>query len=189
MNRRWVGLGTLAAAIGLAFSAAGAPAVPQPPASNRPVPIETPLGGAEHIELQPQPDGSFRYLVIDGPNPVQSLTPDQFAQQLYRDYTSRSWLDRVLNISSPIGIAWVSLGFLGQLLFAGRMVVQWLASERNSRSVVPEVFWWMSLVGSAMLLAYFGWRKDIVGVSGQTMGSLIYVRNLVLIHRSRAAPH
>ncbi len=189
MNRRWVGLGILAAAIGLAFSAAWAATAPQPPTPNRPVPIETPLGGAQQIQLQPQPDGSFRYLLTDGRNPVQSLTPDQFAQQLYSDYTSRGWLDRVLNISSPIGIAWVSLGFLGQLLFAGRMVVQWLASERNSRSVVPEVFWWMSLIGSVMLLAYFSWRKDIVGISGQTMGGLIYVRNLVLIHRSRAAPH
>lgn len=189
MNRRRLGLGILTVAIGLAFSAARAAAAPQPPTPNHPMPIETQLGGAEHVELQPQPDGSFRYLLTDGPNPVRSLTPDQFAQQLYTDYTSRSWLDRVLNITSPIGIAWVSLGFLGQLLFAGRMVVQWLASERNSRSVIPEVFWWMSLVGSVMLLAYFSWRKDIVGISGQTMGGLIYVRNLVLIHRSRAAPH
>ena len=75
------------------------------------------------------------------------------------------------------------LGFLGQALFAGRMLVQWLVSERQRRSVVPTVFWWMSLGGASMLLVYFVWRRDIVGVVGQTTGWIIYLRNLWFIHR------
>ena len=64
------------------------------------------------------------------------------------------------------------------------MLVQWLASERNRRSVVPVGFWWMSLGGATLLLVYFVWRKDVVGVLGQATGWLIYVRNLSLIYRS-----
>ncbi|MEM7245783.1 MAG: lipid-A-disaccharide synthase N-terminal domain-containing protein [Acidobacteriota bacterium] len=90
----------------------------------------------------------------------------------------------MLNISSPLGFAWVALGFLGQLCFTGRMLVQWLASEKQRRSVVPPAFWWMSLVGATMLLAYFAWRRDLVGVIGQSTGWFIYARNLVLIRRA-----
>ncbi|HHQ49151.1 MAG TPA: hypothetical protein ENK19_09765 [Acidobacteria bacterium] len=78
---------------------------------------------------------------------------------------------------------WVALGLLGQVLFTGRMVVQWLVSEKRKRSVVPVIFWWMSLGGATMLLIYFLWRKDIVGVLGQSTGWFIYSRNLWLIYR------
>ncbi|MGD8441818.1 MAG: lipid-A-disaccharide synthase N-terminal domain-containing protein [Holophagae bacterium] len=84
-----------------------------------------------------------------------------------------------------MGIAWVVLGLLGQVVFAGRMIVQWLISERSRRSVVPVAFWWMSLAGASMLLVYFLWRRDIVGVLGQCTGWIIYLRNLVLIYRER----
>ncbi|MCE9593041.1 MAG: lipid-A-disaccharide synthase N-terminal domain-containing protein [Planctomycetes bacterium] len=82
---------------------------------------------------------------------------------------------------------WVTLGFAGQALFTGRMLLQWWASEKLKRSVVPESFWWASLVGGLMLLVYFVWRKDVVGVVGQSTGAFVYARNLVLIHRSRTA--
>ncbi len=114
------------------------------------------------------------------------LDADAFAAYLLeqqRQADARTWLFHVLNISSPWGVAWVGLGLLGQVLFTGRMIVQWLVSERAHRSVVPPVFWWMSLVGATMLLVYFGWRRDIVGVLGQGAGWLIYLRNLVLIYR------
>src|SRR5690606_17527240 len=85
---------------------------------------------------------------------------------------------------------WVSVGLLGQLLFTFRMVLQWLASEKEHKSVVPVGFWWGSLLGGLMLLTYFIWRKDIVGIIGQSTGAFIYARNLWLIYagRPKAAP-
>lgn len=83
--------------------------------------------------------------------------------------------------SSASAFWWVALGLLGQGLFAGRMLVQWLVSERERRSVVPVAFWWLSLAGASLLLAYFLWRRDPVGVVGQTTGWIVYFRNLVLL--------
>lgn len=113
------------------------------------------------------------------------LDPRDYAVRLHGDYRSRPRHYRVMNISSSAGLAWVGLGLAGQLLFTGRMIVQWLASEKHRRSVIPVAFWWMSLIGATMLLVYFTWRRDIVGVLGQAAGWFIYVRNLWLIH----APH
>lgn len=94
------------------------------------------------------------------------------------------WLFRLLNVDDAAGLAWVSIGFVGQVVFAGRMFVQWIQSERRKESVVTPIFWWMSLVGSVMLIAYFLWRRDPVGVCGQ-FAFFIYVRNLMLIARHR----
>lgn len=99
------------------------------------------------------------------------------------DPERRPFIYRILNITSDIGMVWVALGFLGQLLFTGRMLVQWLASEKARASVIPVMFWWMSLCGATMLLIYFIWRKDIVGILGQSTGWFIYFRNLQLIYR------
>lgn len=81
--------------------------------------------------------------------------------------------------------AWIVLGFAGQVAFTGRFVVQWLASEREGRSVVPVAFWILSVVGSLLLLAYAAHRRDPVFVLGQATGVLIYVRNLHLIRGQR----
>lgn len=139
-------------------------------------------GWNETVELQERPDGSMVYLLTDPDGGQRELSPLQFAKQHYRREQSRSVINRLFNITSPIGIAWVTLGLLGQALFTGRMLVQWLVSERNRRSTVPVAFWWMSLLGASMLLAYFCWRQDIVGIIGQGLGWVIYVRNLVMIH-------
>lgn len=80
---------------------------------------------------------------------------------------------------------WLGIGFLGQLLFTSRFLVQWIASERARRSVVPLAFWWFSLAGGATLLAYAIWRRDPVFALGQASGLVIYLRNLVLIGRHR----
>ncbi|MAX23723.1 MAG: hypothetical protein CMJ19_04390 [Phycisphaeraceae bacterium] len=88
----------------------------------------------------------------------------------------------IFNITTPFGLVWVGIGLLGQVLFTGRMIVQWIASEKSKRSVVPTAFWWMSLIGASMLITYFIWRKDVVGVLGQATGWFIYVRNLYLIY-------
>jgi lipid-A-disaccharide synthase-like uncharacterized protein len=67
------------------------------------------------------------------------------------------------------------------------MVLQWLASEKHKRSVVPVGFWWGSLLGGLMLFVYFVWRKDVVGIVGQSTGVFVYARNLILIYRRQRA--
>ena len=82
---------------------------------------------------------------------------------------------------------WVVTGFLGQGLFFGRWIVQWLASERSADSKVPISFWYLSLVGGLITLAYAIYRKDPVFIAGQSIGSVVYVRNLMLIYRENRA--
>ncbi|WP_299845994.1 lipid-A-disaccharide synthase N-terminal domain-containing protein [uncultured Paracoccus sp.] len=82
---------------------------------------------------------------------------------------------------------WLAIGFAGQLLFTSRFLVQWIASERARRSVVPLAFWWFSLAGGATLLAYALWRRDPVFAIGQASGLIIYTRNLILIGRQDKA--
>lgn len=77
------------------------------------------------------------------------------------------------------------VGFAGQLLFTSRFLVQWLASERAKASVMPVMFWWISIGGGVMLLIYSIWRQDPVFILGQTFGLVVYSRNLVLIAKSR----
>jgi lipid-A-disaccharide synthase-like uncharacterized protein len=98
------------------------------------------------------------------------------------DQRSHGVLYVLFNISSPWGILWVCVGFAGQALFTMRMVMQWIASEREKRSVIPIGFWWGSLFGGMLLLVYFIWRKDIVGIVGQSTGVFVYARNLALIY-------
>jgi lipid-A-disaccharide synthase-like uncharacterized protein len=69
-------------------------------------------------------------------------------------------------------------------MFTGRFLVQWIASERRRESVVPIAFWFLSLAGSALLLAYAISRKDPVIIVGQATGIFIYLRNLWLIYKS-----
>ena len=78
---------------------------------------------------------------------------------------------------------WLAIGIAGQLLFTARFVVQWIASEREKRSVIPIAFWYLSLVGSLILLSYAIYRRDPVFILGFSLNSLIYIRNLWLIYR------
>jgi lipid-A-disaccharide synthase-like uncharacterized protein len=80
---------------------------------------------------------------------------------------------------------WVTIGFIGQALFSARFIIQWLASERARRSVIPIAFWFFSLGGGATLLAYAIYRRDPVFIAGQGAGLIIYVRNLMLIRREQ----
>ncbi|MDF1551807.1 MAG: lipid-A-disaccharide synthase N-terminal domain-containing protein [Deferrisomatales bacterium] len=75
---------------------------------------------------------------------------------------------------------WLVVGFAAQALFSARFLVQWIASERRKRSTVPKAFWYLSLVGSALLLAYAVHRHDPVFILGQSFGFLVYIRNLML---------
>ncbi|MBI4422260.1 MAG: lipid-A-disaccharide synthase N-terminal domain-containing protein [Elusimicrobia bacterium] len=83
---------------------------------------------------------------------------------------------------------WLVVGTLAQLCFFSRFLVQWLASEARGESVVPTCFWHLSLLGSAGLLAYAWHAKDPVFIAGQSMGLLVYSRNLYLIARKNACP-
>ncbi|MFO0707034.1 MAG: lipid-A-disaccharide synthase N-terminal domain-containing protein [Nitrospira sp.] len=81
---------------------------------------------------------------------------------------------------------WIAFGFLGQALFFGRWLVQWLASERSASSQVPISFWYLSLIGGLITLAYAIYRMDPVFIAGQSVGAVVYVRNLMLIYRASA---
>ncbi|MGH8387713.1 MAG: lipid-A-disaccharide synthase N-terminal domain-containing protein [Pseudomonas sp.] len=80
---------------------------------------------------------------------------------------------------------WLTIGFVGQLVFTGRFALQWLYSEYKKRSVIPVGFWYLSIVGSALLLAYAIYRQDPVFIVGQSFGFIVYLRNLQLIAKYR----
>ncbi|AXQ47942.1 lipid-A-disaccharide synthase N-terminal domain-containing protein [Pseudomonas vlassakiae] len=80
---------------------------------------------------------------------------------------------------------WLIVGFAGQVVFTGRFVLQWLYSEFKKRSVIPVGFWYLSMLGSALLLVYAIYREDPVFIIGQSFGLVVYLRNLQLIARHR----
>ena len=91
-----------------------------------------------------------------------------------------SWLEEILhNFQSPI----VLLGLLGQAVFFMRFLVQWLASEKEKRSVIPIAFWYFSIGGALLLLTYGILDRDPVILVGQSTGLFIYLRNLYFIRQ------
>jgi lipid-A-disaccharide synthase-like uncharacterized protein len=82
---------------------------------------------------------------------------------------------------------WLLIGFLGQALFTGRFVVQWFKSEIVGKSVIPLAFWYFSVGGGVILLAYAIYKMDPVFIAGQAGGLVVYARNLFLIFREKAA--
>jgi lipid-A-disaccharide synthase-like uncharacterized protein len=83
---------------------------------------------------------------------------------------------------------WVLLGFVAQALFTMRFLVQWIASERAGRSVIPLAFWIFSIGGGLLLLVYALYRKDPVFIAGQSFGVFVYLRNLYFVMRERKTP-
>ena len=79
----------------------------------------------------------------------------------------------------------IMVGYVAQLMFSMRFVVQWIASERAGRSVVPTAFWVFSIGGGILLLGYALYRKDPVFIIGQAFGVFVYLRNLQFVLRSR----
>lgn len=79
---------------------------------------------------------------------------------------------------------WIVFGLIGQIMFTGRFVVQWLASERAKMSIVTKSFWTFSILGSSMLSVYAIYRQDPVFIIGQVPGIFIYARNLVIMRNS-----
>jgi lipid-A-disaccharide synthase-like uncharacterized protein len=89
---------------------------------------------------------------------------------------------------SPREMAWIAIGFVGQFLFMMRFLWQWIQSERQRRSIIPIAFWYFSLAGGLTLFAYAVHRRDPVFITGQSLGIIVYTRNLLLIRRERRAP-
>lgn len=77
------------------------------------------------------------------------------------------------------------VGFVGQSLFFSRFLVQWIVAERRGESVVPTVFWYLSIVGGIILLTYAIYKQDPVFITGQAGGTFVYARNLMLIHKKK----
>lgn len=82
---------------------------------------------------------------------------------------------------------WFAIGFAGQAFFFGRFLVQWIASERAGRSVIPMSFWYLSLSGGLILFVYAVHVGDPVFIVGQSTGAVIYLRNLYFRSREQAA--
>lgn len=98
------------------------------------------------------------------------------------------WLMAAFNVRTGYELLWVGVGLSGQLMFMLRFIVQWIVSERARRSIIPISFWWFSIAGAAVLLAYAIHRQDPVFILGQSLGFLVYLRNIWLI-RAERQPH
>lgn len=93
----------------------------------------------------------------------------------------------ILDLFNVVITPWKLVGYLGVLLFAGRWIVQVIATQRHGRPVIPSLFWSMSIVGSALLLSYFIWGKnDSVGVLSNLFPMSVAIYNLVM--QKRAGP-
>ena len=82
-------------------------------------------------------------------------------------------------------LIWLGIGFFGQSLFFSRWLLQWFVSEKKAESQIPVSFWYMSLAGSMIVLAYAIHKIDPVFIAGQSVGTVVYIRNLILIHRAK----
>ncbi len=91
-----------------------------------------------------------------------------------------TWLDAHVTL-------WVIIGLAGQTLFMSRFIVQWIASERAKKSVMPEAFWYFSLGGGLIVSAYAIHKQDIVFMLGQMPGVIVYSRNIYFIHKHKRA--
>ncbi len=92
-------------------------------------------------------------------------------------------------VTSTLDLIWLSVGLFAQLMFSARFLIQWISSERARKSVMPVAFWWFSIMGGLLLLAYGIYRGEPVIILGQAFGVVVYARNLALIYadRKRAA--
>ncbi len=82
-------------------------------------------------------------------------------------------------------LVWLSIGLAGQCLFMARFIVQWIHSEKHGQSLIPVSFWYLSLFGGLIVLAYGIHKLDPVIILGQLPGAVVYTRNLMLIKRNQ----
>jgi len=98
-----------------------------------------------------------------------------------------AWLDAAWFGLSPTARIMLILGLVGQLMFVSRWFVQWVASEKARASIVPELFWYLSFVGGALVLTYGIYSANLVLILGQ-FGVFIYARNIYLIWKAKTSP-
>lgn len=80
---------------------------------------------------------------------------------------------------------WLAFGLVAQLFFTARFLVQWISSERAGKSVVPMAFWFFSMGGGVMTLIYGIVKREPIIILGQTLATVIYIRNIMLIVKNR----
>ncbi|WP_236027855.1 lipid-A-disaccharide synthase N-terminal domain-containing protein [Candidatus Methylacidithermus pantelleriae] len=105
---------------------------------------------------------------------------------------SFSLMNEILGATNWLGIQWHPMkvvGWLGNLLFFSRFLIQWIASERAKRVVVPIAFWYCSLLGSLLLLAYALYKRDSVFIFAYVFTWIPYGRNLYFAYRDRTKSH
>jgi len=149
------------------------------------------VGAVEMLVVHPAPD---EYAFVSPARLSELGTVDtarytEVVEQEQAAWEARPAFERHLlgffNITSWTNFAWVGVGLAGQIAFFGRMMIQWVVSEKSRKSQVPELFWWLSFIGGVCLFTYFVWRVDVVGVLGQSTGVVIYARNLRLIKKQK----
>jgi len=82
---------------------------------------------------------------------------------------------------------WKVVGWIGNVVFFSRFFVQWWATEKKGQVVVPNSFWWLSLIGSLILLAYGLQRRDSVFIFAYAFTWIPYIRNLIISYRTTRA--
>ncbi len=93
----------------------------------------------------------------------------------------------MLHLPLPRETLWLCIGLFGQSLFFMRFFVQWLASEKARKSIIPDMFWYFSLGGGVILFIYSLYRQDPVFIIGQSTGLFIYARNIYFIRKEKHA--
>ena len=93
--------------------------------------------------------------------------------------------NNLLHLSFEANSIWLIVGFIGQGLFFMRFLVQWIATEKAQKSVIPDLFWYFSLSGGAVLFSYALYRQDPVFILGQGLGIFIYLRNLYFVRKNK----
>lgn len=136
----------------------------------------------------PAGDYLFRLWLKDGNQRPATMTRAQIESLLGptivdRCLAGRNRVFQWLKITSWYSVVWVGIGFFGQIMFSGRMVLQWITSEKHRKSVITESFWWFSLIGGVTLFSYFVWRQDPVAILGQASGIVVYIRNIRLLRK------
>jgi len=144
------------------------------------------LAQAAHAQDDPAPDAVKAQLQARHAQLVQCQ------DEINHLESTLSWSDRTaarlerMLPATPAGWFWFVLGFGGEFVFFLRFVVQWWASERKGRTVVPMAFWHLSLIGTGLVLAYALYRIDPVFILAYSLNVFIYVRNMTIAKRSPA---